>query len=71
VDSRGMIYESRELIMTLFITVGNWSKSFIKSLKTIVINPNKNLEGIQSVSKFHRLYSRTSQKIILDIWLNL
>jgi hypothetical protein len=71
VDSRGMIYESRELIMTLFITVGNWSKSFIKSLKTIVINPNKNLEGIQSVSKFRPLFYGTSQKIILDKWLNL
>tara|TARA_Y100001937_G_C6864138_1_gene217660 strand:- start:12 stop:227 length:216 start_codon:yes stop_codon:yes gene_type:complete len=71
VASKDMIYESRELFMTRFITAGNMSKSYTKSLNMIVINPNKNLEGILSVSKFRPLFYGTSQKIVLDRWLNL
>jgi hypothetical protein len=69
VDSKAMIYESRELITIPYITVGKKSKSCTKSSKTIVILHLRNLVDTQSVSKFLPLFYPTFQKIILDKWL--
>ena len=63
---KDMIYVFREPIMTRFITVGNLSKNYMRSISMIVINPNKNLVGTQSASKFHPLFYGTFQKINLD-----
>ena len=42
--------------------------SYTRSSNTKVINQNKSLVGIRSVSKFHPLFYLTFQKINLDIW---
>jgi len=55
-----------ELTTIQSITVGNTNNSYTRSLNTKVINPNKSLVGIRSVSKFLPLFYPTFRKKVLD-----